>query len=247
MSDPTKSADTQKFDELSKQRITYEKLPDGGLRGRITITLPGGKTMSFVEDMPKAAIERIQAEIHGCEIGFRIAEGDIAGAIGYADAVFGREGEIGLSIFKRLSRGIKKVAKTVVNSKLLQTAAKGLALVGPFVPGIGTIAVGVGAGLMVAGKLAGAKAAANMGATKTAAALTKDAMNFAAAAAPPGAAASLLKIGSDKANASMALALGTKKPASPWAKRRRRVQRARPRVSGHELPPGYVAPKYSLY
>lgn len=238
MPDLTKSPDTVDFDKLSQQKITYENLPGGGIRGRITVTLPGGKTMTFVEDMPKAALERMQAEIHGCEIGFALRDGDIAGAIGYLDSVYGREGEVGLSIFKRISRGIKKVAKTVVNSKLLQTAAKGLAVVGPFIPGVGTIAAGVGAGLMVAGKLAGAKAAEQMGAKRTAAALTKDAIGTANRLAPSGTAGSLLRIASDKANAAVSVATGRPKPPSPWAKKVRR-RRARPRVAGRG--------DYSLY
>lgn len=237
MADETKSADTVEFDKLSKQKITYEALPNGGLRGRITVTLPGGHSQTFVEDLPAAALQRFQSEIHGCEIGFALASGDIEGAIGYADMVYGRNGEIGLSIFKRISRGVKKVGKGILNSKLLQTAAKGMALVGPFIPGLGTVAAGVGAGLLVASKLAGANAAKALGATRTATALAADAVATAKRLAPRGEAGSLLRIASDKSNAAGALAAGTKPPPSPW--RRRRRPRPRPRVAGRD--------DYSLY
>lgn len=230
------SPDTDEFNKLSRQRFDFEKLPGGGIRGRITVTLPGGRPpMVFVEDLPNAALGRMEAEIHGCEIGFALAAGDIEGAIGYADSVFGREGEIGLSIFKRISRGVKKVGKSILTSKLLQTAAKGLAVVGPFVPGIGTAAAAVSAGLLVAGKLAGAKAAEQMGASRTAAALAKDAVATATRVAPAGSAASLLRIASDKSTNAIALAAGRKPPPSQFRRRRRRP---RPRVAGDD---------YSLY
>lgn len=191
-----KSAEVAKFEQLSKQRMDYTNLPGGGVRARLTITLPGGKTMSFVEDVTPDDVDTYAAQISGVEIGYAISE--VGGVV-----------EVGFlsSLVKTIGKGVKavaNVAKKVVTSKVMQTAAKGLALAAPALGPLAPAALGVAGGIGVAGKLLSAKNAAAVGAKRTAAAITQDAISDARRISP-NASSSLLRIASSKANSAQRL------------------------------------------
>lgn len=205
------SIDTQKFNQLSQQRIDYTPLPNGGVRARLTVSLPGGKTIPFVEDVTPEDVKTYEAQIAGVEIGYALDE------IGYVGSVeqIGFLGGIVRAIGKGIKavgkaaggvvKGIAKVGKAIVTSKVFQTAAKGLAIIAPALGPLAAPALAVSGAVGVAGKLLGAKNASKVGAKRTATALAQSAVSDAKRIAP-GAAPSLLRIATDKANSAMKLA-----------------------------------------
>jgi hypothetical protein len=189
------ATDSQKFDQLSKQRIDYATLPGGGQRARMTITLANGKSFSFVEDITPADIKSYATQIAGVEIGCAMAQGPISGV------------EVG-NIFGDIAKGIGsavktvgKVAKKVVTSKVMQTAAKGLAMAAPALGPFAPAALAVSGGIGVAGKLLASKTAQSVGAPRASDALAASAVQDAKALTrSPLATTGLLNIAAKKAN-----------------------------------------------
>lgn len=186
-------ADVAKFDRLSKQRLDYESLPGGGQRARMTITLANGKSFTFVEEVSPADIKQYATQIAGVEIGCAMAAAPISGV------------EVG-NIFKDIAKGfvggvkaVAKVGKKVVTSKVMQTAAKGLAMAAPALGPLAPAAIAVSGGIGVAGKLLASKTAQSVGAPLASNALAQSAVQDAKAISP-GAFPSLLKIAATKAN-----------------------------------------------
>lgn len=199
----TASSDVAAFDRLSKQRIDYEKLPNGGDRARMTVTLPNGKTFVFVEDINPSDLKQYANSVAGLEIGCAM---QISG-IGY----YGPEvGNIFGSIAKGIGGAVKavgKVAKKVVTSKVMQTAAKALAIAAPALGPMAPAALAVSGGIGVAGKLLASKTAAQVGAPLAARALQNSAMSDIKRIAPTATSAmGLLKIASAKASNALNLA-----------------------------------------
>lgn len=193
--------ETQRFDRLSKQRLDYTSLPGGGQRARMTITLapsphfPKGKTYTFVEDITPSDVRKYATQIAGVEIGCAMDE---------APSISGVEvGNIFGDIAKGLGKGVKaigKVAKKVVTSKVMQTAAKGLALAAPALGPFAPAALGVSAGIGIAGKLLASKTAQEVGAPRASNALAASAMSDAKALTKTsGGLSGLLKVASTKA------------------------------------------------
>jgi hypothetical protein len=165
------SNDLQQFNSLSKQRLDYESLPNGGQRARMTITLANGKSLTFVEDVTASDVKQYAAEIAGVEIGCACAMAPISGV---------EVGNIFSDIAKGLGKGVKaigKVAKKVVTSKVMQTAAKGLAMAAPALGPFAPAALGVSAGIGIAGKLLASKTAQSVGAPLASNALAQSAVS----------------------------------------------------------------------
>jgi hypothetical protein len=204
------SPDTEKFNKMSQQRVDYQEFPNGAVRARMTVTLPGGKTYQFVEDATPEDVKTYEAQIAGVEIGFALDE---IGWIGSADQI-GFLGGIVKAIGKGIKavgkaaggvvKGIAKVGKAIVTSKVFQTAAKGLAIVAPVLGPLAPAALGAAGAIGVAGKLLGAKNAAKVGAKRTAAEMAKSAVADAKKISP-NASGSLLRIATDKANSASKL------------------------------------------
>jgi hypothetical protein len=171
------------FEQLSKQRIDYTTLPNGGQRARMTVTLPPmpgypkGRSLVFVEDITPNDVKQYATQIAGVEIGCAMALGPVSGVeVGnifrnVSSAAMGAgNAEIGSflgDIAKGLGGAVKavgKVAKKVVTSKVMQTAAKGLALAAPALGPFAPAAMGVSAGIGIAGKLLASKTAASVNA-----------------------------------------------------------------------------------
>lgn len=206
-----KSADTQKFDRISQQRIDYSPLPGGGQRARLTVTLPGGKNYSFVEDVTPEDVRTYEAQVAGVEIGYALDEVGWTGSANEVGFLGGIVKAIGKGIkavgrgVASVAKGVAKVGKAIVTSKVFQTAAKGLAIVAPVLGPLAPAALGAAGAIGVAGKLLGAKNAAKVGASRTATALAKSAVADAKKISPS-AAPSLLRIATDKANRASQLA-----------------------------------------
>jgi hypothetical protein len=215
-----KSPDTLAFEKLSKQRLDYSDLPGGGQRARLTLTLPpspgypNGQTMVYVEEISAADVAKYATTIAGTEIGYAIG----AGHVGYDGVEVGAIARqiVGAFDFGKLTRGglgkagadVAKVAKKVVTSKVMQSAAKGLMTIAPTLGPLAPVAMGVGGGIGVAGQLLGAKTAQDLGAPLTAMALASGAVTNAGELTKSlgaGALPSLLRIANDKANAAGAL------------------------------------------
>jgi hypothetical protein len=197
-----KSPDTIDFEKLSKQRIDFTDLGGGGQRARLTLTLPNGQQMVYVEEITPADVQKYATHIAGCEIGFALADG----SVGYDGAEIGN---IFKDIGKALGKGVKaigKVAKKVVTSKVMQAAAKGLAMVAPALGPMAAPALAISGGIGVAGKLLASKTAQEVGAPRTAIALANGAVADAKRITKsPSALGSILRIANDKANAAKAL------------------------------------------
>lgn len=197
------NAETQQFNRMSKQRVDYESLPGGGQRARMTVTLPPtagypkGRTFVFVEDLQAQDVKQYATQIAGVEIGFAMQENG-----GYVSGV--EVGSIFSDIGKAISGGVKaigKVAKAVVTSKVMQTAAKGLAIAAPALGPLAPMALGASAGIGIAGKLLSSKTAKSVGAPRAAQALAASAVSDAKRLTKtPGGALSLLKVASTKAS-----------------------------------------------
>ena len=198
-----KSRDTQHFDQLSRQRVDFTSLANGGQRARLTVTLPGGRTFAFVEDVTPSDVYQYEQQIAGVEIGL-IQE---VGGVGAFDFGSLTKGGIAASPLGKAGKAVGKVAKKIVTSKVMQTAAKGLALIAPALGPLAPAALGVSAGIGVAGKLMSAKNAGDLGATLTSAALAQSAVSDAQKLSPqqfP----SLLRIATDKANSALSISGG---------------------------------------
>jgi hypothetical protein len=186
--------DLQQFNALSKQRLDYTSLPGGGQRARMTITLPNGKSFTFVEDVTPADVKKYATEIAGVEIGCAMARAPISGV---------EVGNIFGDIAKGLGSGFKaiaKVAKKVVTSKVMQTAAKGLAMIAPALGPMAPAAIAVSGGIGVAGKLLASKTAQSVNAPLASQQLAASAVSDAKRLTKsPGGLAGLLKIASHKA------------------------------------------------
>lgn len=139
---------------LSRQRIDYVDKPDGSVDAVLTITLPGGVVKRFTSNVHPAEAQAISGEIIGAE--------------------YLLNPEVGFS-FKKVFKGVGKLAKKVASSKVFALAAKGLAIAAPLLGPIAPAALGAAAGLGVASKLAKAGVAAAHGAKSVAAELTASA------------------------------------------------------------------------
>jgi hypothetical protein len=137
----------------TRQRIDYIDLPGGGVKAVLTISLPGG------------VVKRFEAATDANEM--KEVSGALLRSVGCCLG-----DEVGRSIFKKIGKGIGKIAKSVASSKVFQLAAKGLALASPLLGPIAPFALAAGAGLGVASKLAKASVAAAHGAHDVAKALT---------------------------------------------------------------------------
>lgn len=211
------SPDTQKFDRLSRQVIKYTDLPNGGVRARMVVSVPIGsnrwKPYTFIEDVTADGVQAYESQIQGAEIGYVMQEvsgiyGAYGDEIGFLGALIKAVGKGVSAVGKGIVKGVKavaKVAKAVVTSKVMQTAAKGLAMVAPALGPFAPIAMGTAGAIGVAGKILGAKNAEQAGATRTAVALTQSAISDANRIAPR-AAGSLLRIARDKAASAQRLA-----------------------------------------
>ena len=228
-----KSPETAKFDRLSRQVIKYSDLPGGGVRARMVVSVPVGvdrwKPYTFVEDITPDGVKQYEAQIQGSEVGLIVQEisgiygVDVSQDVGFLGDVFKAIGKGVKAVGKGIVKGAKavgKVAKAVVTSKVMQTAAKGLAMVAPALGPYAPIAMGVAGGIGIAGKVLGAKNAEQAGATRTAVALTQSAISDANRIAP-NSAGSLLRIARDKALSAQRLAgtLARALPASSVAMR----------------------------
>lgn len=186
--------DLQKFETLSKQRIDYTPLPGGGQRARLTLTLPNRQSYTFVEDITPGDLKQYATEIAGIEIGCAMITAPISGV---------EVGNILKSIGKAIGGGIKgvaKIAKKIVTSKVMQTAAKGLAMVAPALGPLAPAALAVSGGIGIAGKLLASKTAQSVGAPLASQALAESAMTDARTITKSSAGLSgLLNIASHKA------------------------------------------------
>lgn len=165
------ATDLQKFNQLSKQRLDYTSLPGGGQRVRMTVTLPNGKSYAFVEDVTPEDLHQYATDIAGVEIGCAMVMSPISGV---------EVGNIFKSIGKAIGGGVKaiaKVAKKVVTSKVMQTAAKGLAMVAPALGPLAPAALAVSGGIGIAGKLLASKTAQSVGAPLASNALAESAVS----------------------------------------------------------------------
>ena len=63
-----KSRDTQHFDQLSRQRVDFTSLANGGQRARLTVTLPGGR-LCFRGRFTPSDVYQYEQQIAGVEIG----------------------------------------------------------------------------------------------------------------------------------------------------------------------------------
>jgi hypothetical protein len=137
----------------TRQRIDYIDLPGGGVKAVLTISLPGGIVKRFEAVTDPSEMKEVSGALLrsvGCCMG----------------------DEVGKSIFKKIGKGIGKIAKGVASSKVFQLAAKGLALASPLLGPIAPFALGAAAAAGVASKLAKAGVAAAHGAHDVAKALT---------------------------------------------------------------------------
>lgn len=192
--------ETERFNRLSRQRIDYTSLPGGGQRARMSITFapsaqfPKGKSFTFVEDITPADVKKYGTQIAGLEIGCAMERGIVSGV---------EVGNIFGDIAKGLGNGVKavaKVAKKVVTSKVMQTAAKGLAIAAPALGPFAPAAMGVSAGIGIAGKLLASKTAQSVGAPLASEALAKSAVADAKAVTKTGSGlAGLMKVAATKA------------------------------------------------
>lgn len=194
------ATELQQFDKLSKQRIDYVSLPNGGQRARMTITLPpqpgfpAGRTFTFVEDVTASDVKQYGAEIAGLEIGCAMALGPVSGVeVGsfFGDIAKGLGGAV---------KAVGKVAKKVVTSKVMQTAAKGLAMIAPALGPMAPAAIAVSGGIGVAGKLLASKTAQSVNAPLASDQLARSAVADAKAITKsPAAFKGLMNIASNKA------------------------------------------------
>lgn len=190
-------------EELSRQRIDYEELPDGSVKAILTVTLPGGR------------VERFSAQLHPNELS------EVSG-IGM---LFDPAHEVG-NIFGDIVKGIGKVAKgavhvvkEVVGSKVMQVAAKGLAVIAPALGPLAPAALATSATLGIAGKLAKAGIASKHGAKSVAKVITDGAIKDAAKLTKTASgAAALLKQANKKRTALEKIAAKNKSKSKPAAK-----------------------------
>lgn len=156
-----------------RKRLDFVDKPDGSVDAVLTISLPGGVQKRFVENVHPSEAQAISGEIIGAE--------------------FLLNPEVGFS-FKKVFKGVGKLAKKVASSKVFALAAKGLAIAAPLLGPIAPAALGAAAGLGVAAKLAKAGVAAAHGAKSVAAELTAAAASDAKKLTKtPAGAAALLK------------------------------------------------------
>ena len=217
------SPDTQRFDQVSKQRIDYRELPGGGVRARLAVSLAGGKTYTFDETVTPEDVKTYEAQIAGAEIGYALNEIGYTGSpdeIGFLGGIVKAIGKgikaVGKGVAS-VAKGVAKVGKAIVTSKVFQMAAKGLAVVAPVLGPLAPAALGAAGAMGVAGKLLGSKNAAKAGAMRTATALANSAVADAKKIAP-NAAPSLLRIATDKANRAAQLAGTGAAPTIPSRK-----------------------------
>lgn len=210
--------DVQQFNALSKQRLDFTSLPDGGQRARMTITLPpmagypNGRSFTFVEDLTATDVKKYAAEIAGIEIGCAMSMAPISGV---------EVGNIFKDIGKAIGGGVKaigKVAKKVVTSKVMQTAAKGLAMIAPALGPMAAPALAISGGIGVAGKLLASKTAQSVNAPLASQQLAESAMSDARKLTKTsGGLSGLLKIASSKVASASNLVnkVMQQKPAAP--------------------------------
>lgn len=137
----------------ARQRIDYIDLPGGGVKAVLTYSFPGG------------VVKRFEAVTHPDEM--KEVSGALLRSVGCCMG-----DEVGRSIFKKIGKGIGKIAKSVASSKVFQLAAKGLALASPLLGPIAPFALGAAAAAGVASKLAKASVAVAHGAHDVAKSLT---------------------------------------------------------------------------
>lgn len=147
-------------EELSRQRVDFEPLPNNGWRAIATVTLPGGHVERFTADLYESELSQVAGigMLFDDDLEVGSIFGDIAKGIGKA------------------AKGVAHVVKEVVGSKVLQVAAKGLAVVAPALGPLAPAALATAATLGVAGKLAKAGIASKHGAKSVAKVLTEGAV-----------------------------------------------------------------------
>jgi hypothetical protein len=179
----------------TRQRIDYIDLPGGGVKAVLTISLPGGIVKRFEAVTDPSEMKEVSGALLrsvGCCMG----------------------DEVGKSIFKKIGKGIGKIAKGVASSKVFQLAAKGLALASPLLGPIAPFALGAAAAAGVASKLAKAGVAAAHGAHDVAKALTLSAHGDAVKlTSTPAGAARLLATANAKRLGAEKVAAGKSTPA----------------------------------
>lgn len=232
-----KSQAGRRFDQLSKQRLDFSALPGGGQRARLTLTLAGSsRPFTFIEDVHPWEALQYQRQVAGVEVGLIQEVGGIrrvGAAAGIPSAAQLRSMFDSLpaankqqQLMSSLTRGgLGKAGKTVAKgiataaiatAKVMQTAAQGLAVIAPALGPLAPAAMGVAGAIGVAGKLASAKNAADVGATLTAAGITNSAIKDAQRLAPA-AFGSLLQIANEKANSARSVTPGAHSQGLPRA------------------------------
>lgn len=163
--------------QLPKQNLQIVEHPDGSASALLTVTFADGTVQKYETALSSDELAEAEGQFVGAEL-----------------AIAGGEMEVGaFGFLKKAIKGIGKVGKAVLASKVMKVAAAGLAIASPVLGPLAPAALAAGAGLGVASKLASAGAAAAKGAMNVAKQLTDQAHGDAVAltSTPAGAAALL--------------------------------------------------------
>lgn len=137
---------------LPKQNLQIVEHPDGSASALLTVTFHDGTVQKFETALSPEELEAAEGQFVGAELA------TVGGAI-----------EVGaFGFLKKAIKGIGKVGKAVLTSKIMKVAATGLAVASPILGPLAPAALAASAGLGIAGKLASAAGAAAKGATNVA-------------------------------------------------------------------------------
>ena len=146
-----RAASVQRFkSEVMRARCDYRWLPSGELEAILTLTLPAGNEMRFTAQCdPRPILAYVMAN---------------------------QQGEISGFSLKKLWKGVKKVAKGVVTSKVFKVASTALAFAAPVLGPLAPVALAGSAAMKASRALISAKALVTAGRKSDAAKL----VNYAA-------------------------------------------------------------------
>lgn len=149
------------LDQLSRQRLDFEELPNGGTRAILTVTLPNGKAYRYTADVDQEEYDQFANVVTTAETKM-------------LQKVEGLSDEEIAGLFSSIAKGFKSVVngvKKVATSKVFKFAAKGLQTIAPALGPYAPAAMAVGGGMQVASKIASSAVAAEAGAKNAARAL----------------------------------------------------------------------------
>lgn len=240
-----KSPVTEKFDQnVSRQRIDYNQLPDGTVQAILTVTLPGGIQNVYIADVSPQEAQVVSGawdEIAAMDVAGEIPWGEVGFSLGglFKGVVKSVKSVVMHPInvirnpknlfkppdmpifnkeFQKLHKKVDDVAKKVATSKVFKQAAAGLAVAAPFLGPVAPIALGAAGAMTIANKVMSARVAAEKGAKGVATALMAEATGQAKQLAPKNF-KELLTVANDKAKGALSLASSVKPKPAPKGKR----------------------------